>query len=350
MYLKQEVASSESVEQKYVLGSKQYDRATSDKVLKSVLTRPDPFLPANVKLVSLEMQIHTESKKRVKACQWYRRNTKGKVRVVPDDDCDRPDQEFIVHNPLDHERFICDGTVVVPARGVAHVSNNDCKDMTKSRLFSATPTLENAKLMPPIAMVSTDTDEPLAQKEFPCNVPCRDVPQNRGTSVEEFSILDTPWVLRRSMESAAYYPELEIDVTAHRKDLFYATTSFDSEIPVPYFSWDEYSIATPPVEFNKVIKGASFIASNCDSRSNREEVVTELMKHVRVDGLGSCLQNAQPPPGVELSDTQSLKRQYLFHLAFENSIQDDCKRIEIAMQRLALAATRATHASTCFPP
>ena len=152
------------------------------------------------------------------------------MRVVPDDDCGRPDQEFIVHNPLNHDRFICDGAVIVPAKGFAHVSNDDCKeDMTKSRLFSATPTLENAKLMPHITMRFEDADEPLVQKEFPCDVPCHGVPDE---SVE-FSIVDTPWVVQRSMESTVNYPELEIDVTAHRYNQFYATTSSDSEIPLP---------------------------------------------------------------------------------------------------------------------
>lgn len=42
---------------------------------------------------------------------------------------------------------------------------------------------------------------------------------------------------------------------------------------------------------------------------------------MRVNSLGDCLKNAQPPPEVELSDSQSVKRQYLFHLGFENSIK-----------------------------
>lgn len=328
IYLKQDVASWDSGKKKSVIvpERKRYDRETSAKLSKSLLTRPDRFLADNVKLVSLEEQIHAESHKLVKACQWYRRNTQGKMRVVPDDDCDRPNQDFVVYNPLKHDRFICDGTVVVPAEGFAHLGNNDCKEMTKSRIFTATPTLENAKLMPPITIVGTSGPEESSDKtEFTCDVPCLDA-RPKDWEVDEFNILGTPWVMQHSMESAAYYPMLAVDLTAHRSDRFYSTTSFDSEIPLPYFSWAEYSIAKPAVEFDKVIKGASFIASNCDSTSGRELVVKELMEYVRVDCLGECLKNAQPPPGVELSDSLSLKRQYLFHLAFENSIQDDCKR------------------------
>lgn len=306
------------------IGRKLYDLRTTTPLRSKVLTGPDPFLPKNVKLASLENQIHAESHKKVKSCRWYQRNVHGKVRIVRDDDCERPNQEFIVYNPLDHVRFICNGTVTVQAEGFAVVSNKDCnEEMTKSRLFSVTPTLENAKKMPPITIGIGGAEDAPDMEDFPCEVGCRKHASNEN--VNEFSILDTPWTLQHSMESAAHYPQLKVDTTAHRYNLFYATTSLASEIPMPYFSWAEYSIQSPPVEFDKVIKGASFIASNCNSLSNRELVVGELMKLMRVDSLGSCLQNAQPPPGAVLSDNASLKRQYLFHLAFENSIEDDCE-------------------------
>ena len=307
------------------VGRKLFDLRRTPPLRSKVLTGPDPFLPKNVKLASLENHIHAESHKKVKACRWYQRNVHGKVRVVHEDGCERPNQKFIVYNPLNHDRFICNGTVVVQAEGFTLVSNKDCDDgMTKSRLFGITPTLENAKKMPPITIGNVGAEDSPDVEDFPCDVGCR---KHAATeeNVNELSILGTPWTVQYSMESAAHYPQLKFDTTAHRYNLFYATTSFDSEIPLPYFSWAEYSIQTPPVEFEKGIKGASFVASNCHSLSNRELVVEELMKLMRVDALGSCLQNALPPPGAVLNDSASLKRQYLFHLAFENSIEHDCE-------------------------
>jgi hypothetical protein len=333
-------SSSSSINQTKSIGVgrrrfKRYDQGTSDKILATLQSRPDSELKKNSKLASLEERIRKQFNVHVKACQWYRRNTQGKMRVVPDDDCDAPNQEFFVHNPLDHDRFICGGHIIVPAKGFLRVNNVDCNtDMTKSRLYKSTPRLVHAKQMPPveIGLVTSIIGGPspdispnneLTPEDFPCDVPCRRMVPN--VLVGDFSIGGTSWVVRYSMESAVYYPEVEIDPAAHHQNLYYATTSFHSEIPLPYFSWDEYTIQTPSVDYDTVIKGASFIAANCQSTNGREEIVTELMEHLRVDALGLCLNNADPPPGSSLKDAKSMKQQYLFHLAFENSNEPDCK-------------------------
>lgn len=96
-------------------------------------------------------------------------------------------------------------------------------------------------------------------------------------------------------------------------------TSF--QIPLPYFSWAEYDIQTPAAEYDNVIKGASYIASNCEAVNNRDEVVQELMKSIRVDSLGSCIHNAEPPENHD--EKKDMQAHYLFHLAFENTNEID---------------------------
>ena len=128
------------------------------------------------------------------------------------------------------------------------------------------------------------------------------------------------------MEGPAYYSKTKINPQAYyQRDVFYATTSFQSEIPVPYFSWAEYSIPTPSVSFEKAIKGASFLANNCNSQSNRERIVEALLKTpLRVDSLSSCLNNAELPSGVtDRNNKTAILEQYLFHLALENQQYDD---------------------------
>ena len=131
-----------------------------------------------------------------------------------------------------------------------------------------------------------------------CSVTCR----SRGppSLLNTVAIRNTDIEFTLSMEGPQYYSELNIKPTAYRNYQYYATTDFKSEIPVPYFSWSEYNIQHPAVDFGKAIKGASFIASNCDSKSDREEKLSELMKvpSLRVDSLGRCMNNALPPPGV----------------------------------------------------
>ena len=327
LFVNKEVTSTSNTKPKPAVRRKRYHVATSNPKMYGNLdeeSRPDSELPKNVKLRSVEDQIRNKfGVQQVKACLWYRRNALGKMRVVPDDDCDRPDQEFVVHNPLTRDRRVC-GDVVVPAQGFARVSNTKCQDMTKSRLFPAMPKLDDATRMPPVKIsILGDQMDELEAEDVQCDVPCRKMAQD--VLVRDFSIVGTPWIMRYSMESAINYPEVEFDPEAHEHSLFYATTSFDSEVPLPYFSWDEYSIQAPPIDYDKVIKGASFIASNCGSNNEREDIVLELQKILRVDSLGDCLNNAEPPPGSSLEDSKSMKKQYLFHLSFENSNEMDCK-------------------------
>lgn len=88
--------------------------------------------------------------------------------------------------------------------------------------------------------------------------------------------------------------------------------------------------------FSSLIKGASYVASDCHKRdsanANRDNVVGEIRRAgFRVDGLGRCMRSAAGPEGVTLPKTGDtrynllLKRKaisrYLFNLAFENSIE-----------------------------
>jgi len=88
--------------------------------------------------------------------------------------------------------------------------------------------------------------------------------------------------------------------------------------------------------FSSLIKGASYVASDCHKRdsanANRDVVVGDLRRTgFRADGLGQCMRTPTGPEGVHLPKTHDtrynlvLKRQaiskYMFNLAFENSLE-----------------------------
>ena len=92
-----------------------------------------------------------------------------------------------------------------------------------------------------------------------------------------------------------------------------------------------------PRNFSSLIKGASYVASDCHKRdsanANRDWYVQQLRgAGLRVDGLARCMRSATGPEGVSLPQTHNtrynlfLKREaigkFLFNLAFENSIED----------------------------
>ncbi|XP_024892674.1 alpha-(1,3)-fucosyltransferase 10 [Temnothorax curvispinosus] len=74
-----------------------------------------------------------------------------------------------------------------------------------------------------------------------------------------------------------------------------------------------------------------YIQSDCDTASDRDRYVIELMKHIRVDSYGACVNNAQLDDRLKnnyldiLSNREFLSfvAKYKFTIAFENAICDD---------------------------
>eukprot|EP00522_Entomoneis_paludosa_P016075 CAMPEP_0172463548 /NCGR_PEP_ID=MMETSP1065-20121228/47586_1 /TAXON_ID=265537 /ORGANISM="Amphiprora paludosa, Strain CCMP125" /LENGTH=120 /DNA_ID=CAMNT_0013219531 /DNA_START=9 /DNA_END=368 /DNA_ORIENTATION=- len=108
-----------------------------------------------------------------------------------------------------------------------------------------------------------------------------------------------------AMEGPEYYPTLHIDPDGWKEDKFWSTTSFRSEIPLPYYSQSEYDIRNKPVvPFESAIRGGVFMARNCHSKNSRERVMLELQdlaterKTLQIDSVSTCVNNAHLPAGA----------------------------------------------------
>ena len=153
-----------------------------------------------------------------------------------------------------------------------------------------------------------------------CDVPCyfeKNVPLVGRKVV--FDDKGRSSTFMHTMEGPKHYPR---STTKGNYDGL-STVSMKSDIPLPYFSWAEYNIMSPPLDFDVAIKGSVFVARNCRSLNNRERLVKELGKYTRVDSLSSCMNNAPWPSGVDSSDKHTIMRGYLFYFAFENECSDD---------------------------
>ena len=280
--------------------------------------RPDADLPANTILRSTENIIkELYGTTQVKTCLWYRRNDKGALRLVEDVDCIDDDATLIVYNSIDQDRILC-GHVVAGHQFL--LLPEKCEE--SSRLFAKDPTLDGMDT-PPIVIRGEQSNPALLPMDVPsCDIPCQVVGE-ASASGDIKRIDGTRWKFVHSMESSGYYDVLKVDPMAHKKDKYYSTVSFNSEIPLPYYSYAEYQIQQPGIDFDNAIKGASFIARNCGSNNNRESVVTNLTSIMRVDSLSSCLQNANPPHNMTMENKGAVQREFLFHLAFENTCEDD---------------------------
>lgn len=126
-----------------------------------------------------------------------------------------------------------------------------------------------------------------------------------------------PSVLR-SMESAQYYAENNIDIARRRGYDIVMTTSLSSDVPVGYFSWAEYDIMAPLQPKTEGAVAAAFI-SNCGARNFRLQALEGLERaNIKIDSYGSCHRNRDG----RVDKVETLKR-YKFSLAFENSNEED---------------------------
>ena len=72
-----------------------------------------------------------------------------------------------------------------------------------------------------------------------------------------------------------------------------------------------------------------YVQSSCDAPSDRDTYVQELMKYLKVDSLGACLNNKELPQEYKdpleyaNKDFYKIIANYKFTLAFENAICDD---------------------------
>jgi hypothetical protein len=242
----------------------------------------------------------------------------------------RDSKTYYFYNPYSSDRYLCTGSLRVGAEQVLRVPATafDKKYwcLHDSLLFPAVLPNITALGLPPIALYDNVDPETSNAKPFEdCDIPCEVC--GYDNVITKRKIADTPFKFIFSMEGPEYYAALDITLQSWQVDKFYATTSFQSEIPLPYFSFAEYPIQeNPPVDYETTIKGALFLARNCGSRNHRENIVQELQELndiFRVDSLSSCLHNAKPPSGMTLKDKGAVMGKYLFYLAFENQNRTD---------------------------
>ena len=132
----------------------------------------------------------------------------------------------------------------------------------------------------------------------------------------------------RTMESSVYIPMTALEKAKEIFDIV-MTPRLDSDVPVPYFSWELYDFMKPlttPVQKRSKTFLSSIFLSNCDGQSMRNKVI-EIMKESAlnysskqfVQMFGLCSDEQRRYDGDKLLQIGKFK----FHLAFENSIDID---------------------------
>jgi len=294
---------------------------------------------------------------------------------------------LVFYNPLSQPRFICGQKIESNSMLLVHNnSTNYCVQQqqdgftTVSTLYPVPPTRKNHLLHASFSSKTSSTNlapirlgikgvKPDRSARFApfrsCDVKCFHLNTNLNSMAIARTVEGTNWEIATSMEGPTYYKSLELGpgpsspgnsssplsytTSSHSppKNRFFATTSFDSDIPLPYFSWDEYAPEARPtkkegVDFTTAIKGAVFMARNCQSTNQREALVRKLIQFserdatdatkvatgawLRIDSVSRCLHNRDPPPtptDKKDDNKNEILNQYLFYLAFENQNYND---------------------------
>lgn len=269
----------------------------------------------------------------------------------------------VIVNAWDKTRYFCGKKI--PPHGTIPINDtsiSNCESHDRfSRLWPVDYTLSYNKFdgLDPILFHWNGQEGGEVQPFKDCDVPCTFTGHFNGL-INRVTFHDLPIVFDAwSMEGDAYYTNLELNPDLHKRKHYLATTSFKSDIPLPYYSEAEYNIQLdekyPPVQFDdpNIIKGASFIARNCGSKNGRERIVQEMIDLtgspsprsqgqrtdrfvnttntsvaavaeplLRIESVSTCLHNVDFP-GADSMKKEDIMRSYLFHLSFENSRSDD---------------------------
>ncbi|XP_020288118.1 alpha-(1,3)-fucosyltransferase 10 isoform X2 [Pseudomyrmex gracilis] len=115
-------------------------------------------------------------------------------------------------------------------------------------------------------------------------------------------------------------------ILVHEKalNLFNYSSTFSRFSNVPLTLLDLPDLET-------LIAPVLYIQSDCDTASDRDYYVLELMKHIRVDSYGACINNARLDDRLRNNYLDKLNNheflsfvaEYKFTIAFENAICDD---------------------------
>ena len=245
-----------------------------------------------------------------------------------------------VYNPYEKERHLC-GSTISPNNIIAIADG--CFD--RGHLFPTIPDIHGTDMPPVHARFINARGSP---QPFPdCDIPCQE--SGVMSLKNQRNIEGTNWRITASMEGPHNYRELEIRAMEWKNDHFYSTSSYQSDIPLPYYNDVEYKIwDAEPVDFDQAIRGGVFLARNCHSRNHREKLIKDLSRLAspsqnstqnsaaiqvgnatsndipfKVESVSKCEHNANLPPGATPRNKVSIMNKYLFYFAFENQCVPD---------------------------
>mmetsp|Transcript_32014 Transcript_32014/g.35469 ORF Transcript_32014/g.35469 Transcript_32014/m.35469 type:complete len:752 (+) Transcript_32014:23-2278(+) len=211
--------------------------------------------------------------------------------------------------------------ITIPPRKAVLIDTKACNKDDPVRLFPLDKPPIDGKGMPPIVVTSIPgiSSSNKNIKDVECDIPCKHEANMEGPFLY---IEGVDWKISQSIRDPARDKNAEVEQTSFREDIYYSTTSFKSSVPLSHFSFDEYDLFTPALEFDQVnASGTYMLNTQCSSHfTKRNRWAEAVLEQIWVANYGKCAHNTDPPNGLKISEKSArlgLMKKHRFNLALE---------------------------------
>ncbi|KAG7338590.1 glycosyltransferase family 10 fucosyltransferase [Nitzschia inconspicua] len=274
-----------------------------------------PYRSVEISITDVSPTVASLAKERsVKPCETVGQDG----TTVTNPSCLDPDTPLIAYNPESFSRTWC-GQEIKPQSAVT--MSEHCTEAVVHLFPTENPPI-SGEHMPPIVIKSKRGAEVPATSltAVECNIPCQ---KDSALSGDDWFIDDEPWMIRHTMLDGWYEGHAKIERRDFLKNKYFSTQSWESSVPLTYFSFDKHSLRNrPAIDFDSAKDKAIYIVDNqCTAAATKRAKYFGAMKaKIEVHSYGQCGHNTDIPEGMTTDTPEgriALMKQYRVVLAFD---------------------------------
>lgn len=241
----------------------------------------------------------------------------GSLQIDPK--CHDEDTRLVAYNTADFTRHVC-GKALGPNRamvldgdgchtwvGLPHDPEKAIVQPPLHLLPQDNPPVSGHG-MPPIQIISkpsAETPTMPTMESITCDIPCE---WEKDISGLDRYVVGTSWRLVQTDKDPSTERRANMERTDFRHDKYYSTTSWKSDVPLSFYSFEKYNLRNAPaIDFDAATNAASSVV-NSDCASNpvrRQKWLASAQAHVKnTHFYGSCNHNTEIPEGSTIDTTE----------------------------------------------
>jgi len=251
-------------------------------------------------------------------------------RWTKQSECLEPDRQQIVFNTASFPRMWC-GKEIGP--GVLLTLEEHCDDPIVYLFGKDSPSVDGKGMQSMILLTSakdTSTFDSSTLQQVECDIPCEAQPAPAITeALLQRSFAYEPWKIKQTLGAPGINYNAYVERTDYRRDTFYSTPSFKSDVPLSLYNPELFSLRNrPAVSYDEALpKGVYMVNTHCTASPKRVKYVHSLLdKGFPVESMGQCDHNAEVPRGMSIETSEGrieVMKKFRFVLAFDHVSDKD---------------------------